>query len=170
MVISQHQADFVVLNEYVEGPDHNSFLHALIGFGFPHHLISKAVKGQNQLLVVSRSEIVLGHLIALDFHPAVRPNILHAMLPQFGIHHLGQILVRPAGAGGTSSTVWALDASITMTPKIDLVGDLYGDSTTPDTGWQVGVRLRAMEGLTLGLAAGRQGSDATRRLVASWEF
>lgn len=84
--------------------------------------------------------------------------------------NLGQIWVRPAGAGDASSTVWALGASITMTPKIDLVGDLYGDSTTPDTGWQVGVRLRAMEGLTLGLAAGRQGSDATRRLVASWEF
>jgi Endonuclease/Exonuclease/phosphatase family len=70
----------VILTEYVQGPDHGSFLGQLADQGLPHSLLSGQVHRQNQILMASRDPLAQGHLIAPDIHPSVRPNFLHGIL------------------------------------------------------------------------------------------
>jgi hypothetical protein len=81
--------DVAIFTEYVEGQDHDRFLADLSDIGLNHACVSSQVKGQNQVLIASRSELVRGGLLAPPIHPSVPPNALHVLIASTGINVLG---------------------------------------------------------------------------------
>lgn len=81
--------DVAILTEYVEGPDHQHFLKQLAALGLPFASVSKATRGENQILIASKLPQERGHLVAPSLHSSVPPNALHVRLPQSGTNCLG---------------------------------------------------------------------------------
>jgi endonuclease/exonuclease/phosphatase family metal-dependent hydrolase len=89
-IIASLEPDLVVLTEYVHGASRQSFLAQLAGLGLPYWLVSRATpKGENHVLVASRTPIVAGAIEAPAIAPSVPSNALHAILPHEGIEILG---------------------------------------------------------------------------------
>jgi hypothetical protein len=71
-IIASLDPDLVVFTEYVHGASRQSFLAQLAGLGLPYWLVSRATpKGENHVLVASRTPIVAGAIEA----PAIAPSV-----------------------------------------------------------------------------------------------
>jgi endonuclease/exonuclease/phosphatase family metal-dependent hydrolase len=81
--------DVIVLTEYVPGPSRERFLTDLASCGLKHKRESAYVKGQNHVLIASRSTLESGDLRAPEIAPAVPSNVLHVRLPDDGLEVLG---------------------------------------------------------------------------------
>jgi endonuclease/exonuclease/phosphatase family metal-dependent hydrolase len=89
-IIASLEPDLVVLTEYVHGESRQWFLDQLAGLGLPYWLVSRVTpKGENHVLVSSRTPIVAGDIEAPAIAPSVPSNALHAILPREGIEILG---------------------------------------------------------------------------------
>ena len=76
IAIAEQSPDILVLTEYVEGPDHDSFLATLKAQGLLKFSFTSQPGGQNQLLIASRDIQQRQHLTVPDIHPSVAPNVL----------------------------------------------------------------------------------------------
>lgn len=74
--IAEQSPDILVLTEYVEGPDHASFLDALSAQGLGNYSLTSQPGGENQLLIASRDPQRRSRLNVPDIHPSVPPNVL----------------------------------------------------------------------------------------------
>ena len=87
--IAAQNPDVVVLTEYVEGVDHESFVSSLASLGLSSCVWSSAAKGQNQILIASRQELCRGDLMAPPLHESVPSNALHVVLKDTRVNILG---------------------------------------------------------------------------------
>lgn len=87
--IVEQAPDVLVLTEYVEGPDHDSFLAALKGTGLCEFSCTTQPGRQNQLLIASRDAQRRYELVAPDIHPSVPSNILEVSLASAEVTVLG---------------------------------------------------------------------------------
>jgi endonuclease/exonuclease/phosphatase family metal-dependent hydrolase len=133
--IGQASPDVVILSEYVESPDHPSFVNALREQGLGHVTLSARRRRQNQILIATRESHARRPLEVPDIHPSVPSNALLISLPS-GTNVLGfrmpayenkdKRLKRPTWE-------WLLDLASTLhaSPTI-IAGDFNtapGDST-----------------------------------------
>jgi endonuclease/exonuclease/phosphatase family metal-dependent hydrolase len=89
-IIASLQPDLIVLTEYVHGESRRSFLAQLAAGGLRHWLTSRvALRGENHVLVASRTPIVHGGIEAPAIAPSVPSNALHVILPHEGIEIVG---------------------------------------------------------------------------------
>ncbi len=70
----------IILTEYVADDSHAGFLQVLSDSGLSHIATSPYVRGQNQVLIVSRWELISGNVFLPDITPATRLNWLHTRL------------------------------------------------------------------------------------------
>ena len=87
--ISAMSPDTLVLTEYVEGPDHNSFLGELSKQGLQQVSTTVRPARQNQVLIATREPHTFGELQAPPIHAAVPSNVLHVRLDASGLQILG---------------------------------------------------------------------------------
>jgi endonuclease/exonuclease/phosphatase (EEP) superfamily protein YafD len=78
--INEQAADAVVLTEYVEGRDHESFVGSLKASGFCKFSCSEQPGRQNQLLIASRYAHRRYDLVMPNIHPSVPSNVLEVSL------------------------------------------------------------------------------------------
>src|SRR5690242_6978846 len=84
MIVSL-EPDLVVLAEF-----RRSFLAQLAGRGLPNWLVSRVTpRGENHVLIASRTPIVPGAIEAPAIAPSVPSNVLHVISPHEGIEILG---------------------------------------------------------------------------------
>jgi hypothetical protein len=70
--INEQAPDVLVLTEYVEGPDHDSFLATLNANGLCTTCCTPQPGRENQLLIGSRDTQRRYELVAPDIHPSAR--------------------------------------------------------------------------------------------------
>jgi hypothetical protein len=87
--IVERALDVLVLTEYVEGPDHDSFLATLKANGLCKFSCTPQPGRENQLLIASSDTQRRYELVAPDIHPSVPPNILEVSLASSGVTVLG---------------------------------------------------------------------------------
>jgi hypothetical protein len=87
--IMEYAPDVLVLTEYVEGPDHDSFLASLKAGGLSTFSCSEQPGRENQVLIASRYAQRRRELVMPDIHPSVRSNILEASLASPDVTVLG---------------------------------------------------------------------------------
>jgi hypothetical protein len=78
--IKEQDPDVFVLTEYVEGPDHDSFVASLNDGGLSTHSCSAQPGRQNQVLIASRHSHCRDKLLVPAIHPSVPPNVLEITL------------------------------------------------------------------------------------------
>lgn len=71
--------DIVVLTEYVEGRDHGAFLDALSRAGLASVLLTRKLRGENQVLIAAREQLNPGELQPPPIHASVPQNMLHVV-------------------------------------------------------------------------------------------
>jgi endonuclease/exonuclease/phosphatase family metal-dependent hydrolase len=144
--------DLVVLTEYVPGPSRAPFLTELAQRGFSHLRASDYVKGQNSVLIVSRTPLSLGGIKAPALAPAMPPNILHVQMPAFGIEVLGMRMPDFSTVLPLKRVAWdwiEQTADTLRSRPALIIGDLNTDPAYPigkcgdriqrlgDRGWQI---------------------------------
>ncbi len=87
--IDEQTPDVLVLTEYVEGQDHDSFLATLNANGLCTFSCTTQPGRENQLLIASRDTQLRYELVVPDIHPSVPSNILEVSLASPGITVLG---------------------------------------------------------------------------------
>ncbi|EPR44204.1 Endonuclease/exonuclease/phosphatase [Desulfovibrio sp. X2] len=86
--ISALDADVVVLTEYVRQPRREDILPLMSEMGW-HHLSTLHTKGENSVLIVSKSILRKGRIVAPQVHASAPPNALHVHIPSLGLEILG---------------------------------------------------------------------------------
>ena len=81
--IDEQAPDILVLTEYVEGPDHASFLATLDAGGLCKFSCTTQPGRENQLLIATRDTHRRHELVGPDIHPSVPSNILEVSLATF---------------------------------------------------------------------------------------
>lgn len=87
--IDEQAPDVLVLTEYVEGPDHDSFRATLNANGLCAFSCTHPPGRENQVLIASRDTQRRYELVAPDIHPSVQSNILEVSLASLGVTVLG---------------------------------------------------------------------------------
>ena len=87
--IAEQAPDILILTEYVEGPDHHSFVAALNAHGLCNSSFTSQPGRQNQLLIASRYTQLHHELLVPDIHPSVPSNVLEVSLASPGLTVLG---------------------------------------------------------------------------------
>jgi endonuclease/exonuclease/phosphatase family metal-dependent hydrolase len=87
--IDEQAPDILVLTEYVEGPDHESFLASLNANGLSEFSCSTQPGRENQVLIASREKQRRYDPLAPDIHPSVPSNNLEVSLAISGLTVLG---------------------------------------------------------------------------------
>lgn len=100
--INEQAPDVLVLTEYVEGPDHDSFLATLNANGLCTTCCTPQPGRENQLLIGSRDTQRRYELVAPDIHPSVPSNILEVSLASSGVTVLGFRMPAFEGKGSRS--------------------------------------------------------------------
>ena len=81
--------DVIVLTEYVHGLTRFAFHAKLAELGFCNLLMSDWRKGENQVLIASRTALEAGPIRAPEIAPSVPSNALHVRLPVESLEILG---------------------------------------------------------------------------------
>lgn len=87
--LSALEADLVVLTEYVTHDSHEMALDKLAGAGLRHRLSTEPTTGENQVLILSRWELIRGKITGPPIYPSVPSNVLHVHVPEAGLEVLG---------------------------------------------------------------------------------
>jgi endonuclease/exonuclease/phosphatase family metal-dependent hydrolase len=81
--------DIVVLTEYVPGSSRQVFLNQLTSFGLSNIITSDFAKGENHVLIASRSTLEPRDLRAPEINSSAPPNSMHVYSPLHGVEILG---------------------------------------------------------------------------------
>lgn len=84
-----YSPDIIFINEYVDGISRDKFKTELASLGYKNQLLSLKAERQNQIIAVSKYEMVQGEIIAPDLTIAAQTNFLHAAFPQVNIEIVG---------------------------------------------------------------------------------
>ena len=87
--IGSLEPDVVILTEYVPGSSREAFLIELANQGLAHHECTEFVKGQNSVLIASKTTLKLGKIRAPAIAPAFPSNVLHVEIPTHEFEVLG---------------------------------------------------------------------------------
>lgn len=88
-VITDISPDLVVLNEFVDGEERDSFKQSLEKSGYTYISVSKKMNRQNQVLIASKSEHEVGDLIPPSCSESSKTNFLHIIMPLLDIEIVG---------------------------------------------------------------------------------
>jgi endonuclease/exonuclease/phosphatase (EEP) superfamily protein YafD len=87
--INEQSPDIVVLTEYVEGADHNSFLAALRHTGLCEFSYTSRPGRENQVLIATRDAHRRCNVIIPEIHPSVPSNVLKVALAGIDLTIIG---------------------------------------------------------------------------------
>ena len=131
--ISALSPDVLSLNEYVHGNTRDELLARLSDIGLAHYAVSERLAGHNQILIASRSPLVVGSLSG----PAVEgrggeSNFLHVHFPAEDLEFVG--VRAPAYTGAALQDYWSKLLQIVRSTKgrrIVFMGDFNTDPDQP---------------------------------------
>ncbi len=124
--------DVAVLTEYVEGPSHAQFLAHLTDIGLAHSRLTAPRRGENQLLIASRTRLDVGKIKPPNLDASVPSNVMHVRLP--GLDILGLRIPdyspQPALRRECWSWIGSVAAGMQRTPSV-IIGDFNTDPAYP---------------------------------------
>lgn len=105
--VAAEAPDVAILTEYVEGPDHGSFVAVLARLGLREVSTSRRPARQNQVLIATRTPHLVQEKTDPEIHPAVPSNLLHVTLMDEKLEVIGfRMPAYPRHLGPAKRQTW----------------------------------------------------------------
>lgn len=127
--LSEYFPEVAIFSEFVDSKLLNQFYHEMKEIGFIYSSISEYFPSQNQILILSRLPMTLGHIQPPQITDSAKSNFLHVELPEKGLGIVG-LRVPAYKSNSETKAYWSEIESIAsknIDRKLVFIGDLNYD-------------------------------------------